>query len=151
MSQPPQPWTLAYLPLRPRSLAVQLGILVLAEIALYFSYADHDARFHWATHFLVALGFTALLLLQRVMVPGDGEGPCAVAEHLDRARGVGFDPDRGRRRRNMAQQGSEHEPRHQTSASSRSPRIAPNASTTMTATMSRSPGPASAAAAISIV
>lgn len=70
MSQPPQPWTLAYLPLRPRSLAVQLGILVLAEIALYFSYADHDARFHWATHFLVALGFTALLLLGRLLVTG---------------------------------------------------------------------------------
>jgi len=70
VSQPPQPWTLAYLPLRPRSLAVQLGILVLAEIALYFSYADHDARFHWATHFLVALGFTALLLLGRLLVTG---------------------------------------------------------------------------------
>lgn len=27
--------------------------LVLVELALYFSYRVHSARFHWATHFLV--------------------------------------------------------------------------------------------------
>lgn len=70
MSATPAVWARAYRPLRPRSLAVQLMVLVLAEIALYASYADHDARFHWATHFLVALGFTALLLLGRLLVMG---------------------------------------------------------------------------------
>ncbi len=70
MTATPGAWARAYRPLRPRSLTVQLVILVLAEVALYASYADHDARFHWATHFLVALGFTALLLLARLLVTG---------------------------------------------------------------------------------
>jgi len=70
VSGTPAVWARAYRPLRPRSLTVQLIVLVLAEIALYSSYADHDARFHWATHFLVALGFTALLLLGRLLVTG---------------------------------------------------------------------------------
>lgn len=64
------PWSRAYRPLRPTSLAVQLVVLVLAEIALFASYADHDARFHWATHFLVALAFTSLLLLARLLLTG---------------------------------------------------------------------------------
>jgi pimeloyl-ACP methyl ester carboxylesterase len=34
--------------------------LAAAELALYSSYAAHDARFHWATHFLVGLLVTAL-------------------------------------------------------------------------------------------
>lgn len=70
MSATPGAWARAYRPLRPRSLAAQLVVLVVAEIALFVSYADHDARFHWATHFLVALGFTALLLLARLLVTG---------------------------------------------------------------------------------
>jgi len=70
VSATPAVWARAYRPLRPRSLAAQLVVLVLVEIALYSSYADHDARFHWATHFLVALGFTALLLLARLVLTG---------------------------------------------------------------------------------
>jgi len=70
VSATPGAWARAYRPLRPRSLAAQLVVLVVAEIALFVSYADHDARFHWATHFLVALGFTALLLLARLLVTG---------------------------------------------------------------------------------
>jgi len=70
VSATPGAWARAYRPLRPRSLTVQLVVLVLAEVALYSSYADHDALFHWATHFLVALGFTALLLLGRLLVTG---------------------------------------------------------------------------------
>jgi len=49
---------------------VQLVLLVVAEIALYASYDVHDARFHWATHFLVALAFASLLLLVRLLVTG---------------------------------------------------------------------------------
>ncbi|MBC7373683.1 MAG: alpha/beta fold hydrolase [Frankiales bacterium] len=70
MSLAPEAWSRAYLPLRPRSLAIQLVVLVLAECALFASYDVHDARFHWATHFLVALGFTSLLLLARLLVTG---------------------------------------------------------------------------------
>ncbi len=70
MTGTPQAWARAYRPLRPQSLAVQLVVLVLAEIGLYASYADHDARFHWVTHFLVALAFTALLLLARLLLTG---------------------------------------------------------------------------------
>ena len=70
MIETPEPWTLAYRPLRPRSLGVQMVVLVLAEIGLYASYAGHDARFHWATHFLVALAYTSLLLLARLAVTG---------------------------------------------------------------------------------
>lgn len=70
MSADPDGWGKAYRPLRPRSLAVQLALLVLAEIALYASYDAHDARFHWATHFLVALAFASLLLLVRLLVTG---------------------------------------------------------------------------------
>jgi pimeloyl-ACP methyl ester carboxylesterase len=44
--------------------------LVLTEIALYGSYQAHDARFHWATHFLVGLAYAALLLLARLMLTG---------------------------------------------------------------------------------
>lgn len=53
-------WPRAYRPLRPLSLLVQLGVLAVAEVGLYSSYAAHDARFHWATHFLLALLLTAL-------------------------------------------------------------------------------------------
>ena len=63
-------WSRAYQALRPRSLAVQLVVLIAAEVVLFTSYADHDARFHWATHFLVALAFTAVVLLARLLVTG---------------------------------------------------------------------------------
>ena len=70
MSTDPAGWAHAYRPLRPRSLAVQLVVLVLAEIALYASYSAHDARFHWATHFLVGLAYASLVLLFRLLVTG---------------------------------------------------------------------------------
>jgi pimeloyl-ACP methyl ester carboxylesterase len=50
----------AFAPLRPRTLLWQFAVLVLAEVALYTSYATHEARFHWATHFLVGLTVAAL-------------------------------------------------------------------------------------------
>jgi len=56
----PRRWPRAYRPLRPLTLLIQLVLLIPAEIGLYASYAAHDARFHWATHFLVALLLTAL-------------------------------------------------------------------------------------------
>ena len=33
--------------------AVAWLVFVVIEVALYLSYRGHDARFHWATHFLV--------------------------------------------------------------------------------------------------
>ena len=56
----PSIWPKAYGPLRPRTLLWQLAVLVVAEVALYSSYATHEARFHWATHFLVGLTVAAL-------------------------------------------------------------------------------------------
>ena len=50
----------AYAPLRPRTLLWQLVVLVVAELLLYASYATHEARFHWATHFLVGLTVAAV-------------------------------------------------------------------------------------------
>lgn len=70
MTLAPPVWARAYQPLRPRSLAAQLLVLIVAEIALFASYGAHEARFHWATHFLVALGFAALLLLARLILTG---------------------------------------------------------------------------------
>lgn len=70
MTGQPDRWSKAYRPLRPRSLAVQLVLLVAAEVALYASYDVHDARFHWATHFLVALAFASVVLLLRLLVTG---------------------------------------------------------------------------------
>ncbi len=70
MSVEPDGWSRAYRPLRPVSLVVQLVLLVLAEIGLYASYSVHDARFHWATHFLVGLAFASLVLLLRLLVTG---------------------------------------------------------------------------------
>lgn len=63
MSVEPQTWAKAHRPLRPASLAVQLVLLVGAELALYASYDVHDARFHWVTHFLVGLALASLVLL----------------------------------------------------------------------------------------
>ena len=70
MTTEPDRWSRAYLALRPRPLAVQLVLLVVAEIALYASYDVHDARFHWATHFLVAVAVASLVLLLRLLVTG---------------------------------------------------------------------------------
>ena len=70
MSADPDGWARAYRPLRPLSLAVQLVVLVVAEVALYVSYSAHDAQFHWATHFLVGLVFASLVLLFRLLVTG---------------------------------------------------------------------------------
>jgi hypothetical protein len=70
VSVQPKAWARAYRPLHPVSLVVQLVVLVLAEIALFASYSSHDARFHWATHFLVALAYTSLVLLARLLVTG---------------------------------------------------------------------------------
>ncbi len=70
MTATPDRWSRAYRPLRPRTLAVQLVLLVLAEVVLYTSYDVHDARFHWATHFLVALAFASLVLLARLLLTG---------------------------------------------------------------------------------
>ncbi len=70
MTATPDRWSRAYRPLKPRSLAIQLLVLIVAEIALYASYDAHAARFHWATHFLVALAVASLVLLARLMVTG---------------------------------------------------------------------------------
>jgi pimeloyl-ACP methyl ester carboxylesterase len=58
MSRPE--WPRSFAPLRPRTLLWQLAVLLVAEVALYASYATHEARFHWATHFLVGLTVAAL-------------------------------------------------------------------------------------------
>ena len=70
MSIQEQAWAKAYRPLHPHSLAVQLLVVVVAEMALFASYGAHDARFHWATHMLVALAYTSLLLLARLLITG---------------------------------------------------------------------------------
>ena len=70
MSGPPNSSARAYRPLRPVSLAVQLLVLLLAEVALFASYRAHEAKFHWATHFLVGLTAAALFLLVRLLVTG---------------------------------------------------------------------------------
>lgn len=70
MNRAADPGPQLYRPLQPISLMLQLVVVVLAEFALYASYDAHDARFHWATHFLVALSFTAVLLLSRLLLTG---------------------------------------------------------------------------------
>lgn len=78
-------WPRAYRPLRPASLAVQLLVLVVAEVGLYFSYSAHDARFHWATHFLVGLLLTALWQTVHLLVaarPARGQLIIILAFHL---------------------------------------------------------------------
>ena len=78
-------WPRAYRPLRPASLLAQLVFVVAAEVVLYASYASHDARFHWATHFLVALLVTALwqsLHLLVVARPARGQLATVVIFHL---------------------------------------------------------------------
>lgn len=48
--------------LRPRSLTIQLAILCILEVLLFRTYSVHDARFHWATHFLVAVIVAAIVM-----------------------------------------------------------------------------------------
>lgn len=66
----PRFWARAYRPLRPRSLALQLALVVAAEVALFATYSVHDARFHWATHFLVGLATAGVVLLVRLLITG---------------------------------------------------------------------------------
>ncbi len=37
-------------------------VAVLAEVALYGSYREHDARFHWFTHFFVGTSMALLIM-----------------------------------------------------------------------------------------
>ena len=60
----------AYAPLRPPTLLWQLAVLVVAEVLLYTSYATHEARFHWATHFLVGVTVAALWRALFLLVAG---------------------------------------------------------------------------------
>lgn len=55
MSAEHRPGASDYRALSPRSLVIQLVLLLVAEILLFLTYSAHDARFHWATHFLVAV------------------------------------------------------------------------------------------------
>lgn len=50
-----RPGASSYRALHPRSLMIQLALLLVVEVLLFLSYSVHDARFHWATHFLVAV------------------------------------------------------------------------------------------------
>ena len=78
-------WPRAYRPLRPASLLAQLVFVVAAELVLYASYASHDARFHWATHFLVALLVTALWQSLHLLVaarPARGQLATVVIFHI---------------------------------------------------------------------
>ena len=78
-------WPRAYRPLRPVTLLTQLVVLVVAELGLYASYASHDARFHWATHFLVALLLTAVWQAVHLLVaarPARGQLLTILVFHL---------------------------------------------------------------------
>lgn len=64
-----------YGPLRRRTLAVQLVVLVIAEIALFRVYGSYDSRFHWGAHFLVGLiaaagWLSGWLILRGAPAPG---------------------------------------------------------------------------------
>lgn len=63
-------WKTRYRGLHPRSLTIQLIILVGAEVLLFHTYSVHDARFHWATHFLVAVVVAALVMIVLLSVRG---------------------------------------------------------------------------------
>ena len=49
---------------RQRSLAIcgWCAPAVLVEVALFLSYRDHDARFHWFTHFFVGASLALLVM-----------------------------------------------------------------------------------------
>lgn len=85
MTRVSRQWPRAYRPLRPVTLMVQLVVLVVAELGLYASYAGHDARFHWATHFLVALLLTAVWQAVHLLVaarPARGQLLTILVFHL---------------------------------------------------------------------
>ncbi len=63
-------WARAYRPLGVRTLLVQLAVLVVAEALLFASYRGHEASFHWATHFLVAMAVWALVNLAWLALKG---------------------------------------------------------------------------------
>ena len=63
-------WPRPYRALRPRSLGWQFGVLVVIETVLFRFYNDAESPFHWATHFLVAVAFTALVLLAWLLLTG---------------------------------------------------------------------------------
>ncbi len=65
-----EPWALAYRPLRVGGLLAQLAVLVVAELSLWSSYSGHEARFHWATHFLVGLSVAAVVNLGWLALKG---------------------------------------------------------------------------------
>ena len=78
-------WAQAYRPLRPRTLLIELVLLVVAEVLLFRSYSHHEAGFHWATHFLV--GLTAAAAVNAVWLalkgaPARGQLLWVLALHL---------------------------------------------------------------------
>lgn len=78
-------WAVPYRPLRARSLLLQLVVLAAAEVLLFASYAGHDARFHWATHFLVGLIAAAVFLSGYLLVaarPAPGQLLAVLVLHL---------------------------------------------------------------------
>lgn len=74
-----------YRPLRARRLTAQLIVLTVAEVLLFASYADHDARFHWAAHFLVGVIAAAAWLSAYLLIasrPAPGQVLTALWFHL---------------------------------------------------------------------
>lgn len=74
-----------YAPLGVRTLCVHAVVLVAAEIVLFRSYRIHEAGFHWATHFLVALAAAALVQAAWLLVtstPARGQLAAILALHL---------------------------------------------------------------------
>jgi pimeloyl-ACP methyl ester carboxylesterase len=49
---------------------VQLAVLVVSEVVLFASYRGHEASFHWATHFLVAMTMWAVVNLAWLALKG---------------------------------------------------------------------------------
>ena len=75
----------AYAPLGRRTLAVQLLVLVVAEIGLFSVYGTYDSRFHWGAHFLVALIATSVWLSVVLLVkaaPARGQLLLVLVVHL---------------------------------------------------------------------
>lgn len=69
MSAAPSPWTRDYPAVRPRTLVWQLVVLVAVELVIFRRYDAEQTRFHWSTHWLDAVAFTALLLA-RLLITG---------------------------------------------------------------------------------
>jgi pimeloyl-ACP methyl ester carboxylesterase len=78
-------WQRAYRPLQPSSLAVQLVILVAAEVLLFRSYGAFDSSFHWAAHFLVGVIASAVFLTAYLAIaaaPARGQLIVVLGFHL---------------------------------------------------------------------